>query len=261
MMGVQLLGVVDEGGGGDDPKPDPKPADPKPDPKPADPKPSDSEAKLLRELMEKKGALKDTNSELTQVKEQLAKFDGIDLEEVSALLKGRKDAETAELEKKGEWDRLKVDLVELHTTEKTTLQAQIDELAAKLLGSEQSINKLTVGSAFEASKYIAEELTLTPNKAKVIYGNHFDFEGNGIIGYDKPKGSADRTMLIDANGDPLSFDAAMTSIIAKDIDRDHLVRAKVKPGADSGNEDGDIIPTKVAAKGRGRISAALNASA
>jgi len=275
MMGVQVLGVGEEGGGGETPKPaeqeSPKPAEqetPKPadeDPKPAeqetpkaDPsKPSDNEAKLLREMMEKKGALKAANEELAQVKEQLGKFDGIDLEEVKTLLQSRKDAENQELEKKGEWDRLKANLIEQQTAEKTQLQTEIDQLKAELQGSGQMIDKLTIESAFEASRYIEDELTLTPRKAKIIYGSHFDFEGDKIIGYDKPKGATDRTMLIDSSGEALSFDAAMTNIIANDVDKDHLIRAKVKPGANSGTQDNPTPAAKPVMKGRDRISAAL----
>lgn len=271
MMGVQLSIIDGDGGGGGDPAPeDPKPADdPKPtadpapaDPKPADPKPgvTDGEAKLLRELMDKKGALKETNSELAQVKEKLAQFDGVNLEEVKALLKAREDAETTKLEQKGEWDRLKANMVDQHGVEKTALQVKIDELQGELNGKDDSINKLTIGSAFDGSAFITDELTLTPNKAQIIYGGHFDFEDGKIVGYDKPKGSANRTMLIDASGESLAFDQAMTKIIGADVDKDRLVRAKIRPGANSGTDNSNLPAKKVTVTGATRISAALSAA-
>ncbi len=270
MMGVQFMAVDGDGGGSDNPNTDnpntdnPNTDNPNTDtdnPKPNtnNPKPTDAEARLLRELMDKKGALKRTNGELAEAKQQLAKFDKYNLEEIDALLKEREDAEVSKLEQKGEWERLKEKLLEQQSAEKATSDAKIAELEQRLANKELSINNLAMGSAFDTSDFIANELTLTPNKAKIIYGSHFDFEGDKIVGYDKPKGSSERTMLIDASGEPLSFDAAMTKIIEGDVDKDHLIRAKFKPGADSGTDNGDIPPNKPKVKGRSRISAALNA--
>ena len=219
---------------------------------------SDSEAKLLRELMEKKTSLKDTKDQLAQVKEQLKQFDGINLDEVKALLKDRKESEERQLEAKGEWDRLKTNLVEQHQAEKTALEAQLADLRKELEARDGSINGLTIGSAFSASKFIADELTLTPSKAQIVYGSHFEYQDGKIVGYDKPKGAANRTQLIDATGEPLAFEAAIAKIVELDQDKEYLIRSKAKPGANSGAVD-DAAARRPAdnLSGLSRISAAL----
>lgn len=266
MLGIAMFGVDGGEGGGAGGSDDPgegNPGDKKPDvidpPNPADKdKPSDKEAALLKELMEKKTSLKDAKSQLEQLKEKLNQFDGINVDEVKTLLKERQEAETKELEKKGEWDRLKANLVEQYEAAKAALEGRINELQAELANKDSSINGLTVGSAFSASKFIAEEMTLTPAKAQIIYGPHFEFVDGKMVGYDKPKGSASRTQLIDAQGEPLSFEAALMKLVDLDVDKDHLIRSKAKPGANSGGDDksaGDIGSKTVF--GTSRISAAL----
>lgn len=269
LMGIQFMAVEDEGGGPADPpadntppadggKQDDKPKDDPKDDKPKDGKLSDTEANLLRELMEKKTALKDTGAKLANLEAELAKYSGINLEEVQALLQERKDAETQKLEQKGEWERLKQNLVDQHNSELTTLKGQIEALNQQLANKEGSINQLTIGSAFSMSSFIADDLTLTPAKAQIIYGSHFDYEDGKIVGYDKPRGSANRTMLIDSQGEPLAFDQAMKKVIESDPDKDRLIRAKARPGANSRTEDTPPKQGKVEVKGQSRITAALN---
>ena len=277
LMGVQLMSVVPEGPGGqgeadkpsggeqqgDDSKDangdDNKDIDvPNKDKEKGESKLSDGEAKLLQELMEKKNSLKSTAAELAQVKEQLKQFEGVNLDEVKALLKERQESETKQLEAKGEWDRLKTNLVEQHTAEKAKLEEQIKTLSEALNGKDESIVELTIGSAFRGSNFIAEELTLTPSKAQIIYGSHFEYEGDKLVGYDKPRNSSERTMLIDASGEPLKFDAAIAKIIEMDSDKDRLMKAKVKSGANSGTAPTTGQPRPTESKGIGRIAGALN---
>lgn len=219
---------------------------------------SDNEAKLLQEVMDKKAALKDTKDQLAQVKAQLSQFDGINLEEIKTVLKEREESANKQLEAKGEWDRLKANLLEQHTTEKSSLAQQIEALKTELASKDGSIHGLTIGSAFSASKFIADELTLTPSKAQIVYGNHFEYQDGKIVGYDKPKGSAERTPLIGSNGDPLAFDQAIAKIIESDADKEYLLRSKVRPGASSGTADGVIKPGAKNVSGLSRISDALN---
>ena len=79
--------------------------------------PTDAEAKLLKEVMEKKEALKKVNAEKAELAEKLARFDGVDLEAVKQLLAEKQERENAELERKGEWDRLKAQMAEQHKKE------------------------------------------------------------------------------------------------------------------------------------------------
>lgn len=263
MFGLSVFSIVDgeQAGAGDVPKEvkteNVEAEDVKPKIEDKDKGLSDSGAKLLRELMEKKSSLKEVKDQLADTKLQLSQFDGINVDEIKAILKEREESNLKELEAKGEWDRLKANLLEQHTTERTSLEDRIKELQSSLQSKDSSIHGLTIGSAFSASRYIADELTLTPSKAQIIYGSHFEYQDGKIVGYDKPKGSGERTQLIGSDGEPLMFDQAVARIIESDEDKDHLLRSKTKPGANSGTVDEAVRP-KNTLSGISRISAALS---
>lgn len=194
---------------------------------------SDEEARLLKENMKKKEQLDKATQQLKQVQDQLKAFDGIDPVAVKKLLTEQKTAEEKALEAKGDWERLKTRMAEEHGKEVTTLQEQIKALSGELNNTKGTINELTIGTRFSQSQFIAEELTLTPAKARVIYGDHFELEEGKMVAYDKPRGSANRTALVDQYGNAVGFDEALKKIVEADPEKDHLLKSKVKPGAGS----------------------------
>lgn len=221
------------GGDGDSPAGDPPADPPKPDDKGGSRKVSDEEARLLKENMKKKEALDRANAELKKAQEALKKFDGIDAEAVRKLLNDQRTAEEKALEAKGDWDRLKTRMAEEHGKEVQTLQQQIQDLTEKLTSTQGTIKDLSIGTQFSQSKFIAEELTLTPAKARVIYGDYFDVEEGKVVGYDKPRGSTNRTAIVDQYGNSVDFEAALRKIVEADPEKDHLLKSKMKTGAGS----------------------------
>lgn len=196
-------------------------------------KPTDDEAKLLKDVMKHKTRASELEAQLSQVNEKLKQFEGIDAAKVRALLAEQERLETERLEKAGEYDRLLKQMAERHTQEKTALQQEKEAEAREKAALQGQIAELTVGNSFASSKFVQEDLTLTPTKARVIYGSHFEFKDGQVVGYDKPAGAKDRTMLVSSTGEPLAFEDAMKRIIEADPDRDHLIRSKMKPGASS----------------------------
>jgi hypothetical protein len=196
-------------------------------------KPSDEEARLLKENMKKKEALDKANAELKKTQDALKAFEGIDPEAVRKLLADQKSAEEKALEAKGDWDRLKGRMAEEHGKEIKTLQDQIAALTGKLNSTEGTIKDLSIGTQFSQSKFISEELTLTPAKTRVIYGDYFDVEEGKVVGYDKPRGAASRTAIVDQYGNTVDFESALRKIIEADPEKDHLLKSKMKPGAGS----------------------------
>lgn len=194
---------------------------------------SDEEARLLKENMKKKEQLDKANQQLKQIQDQLKAFDGIDPAAVKKMLAEQKTAEEKALEAKGDWERLKARMAEEHGKEVNTLQEQIKALSEQLGSTKGTINELTIGTQFSQSKFISDELTLTPAKARVIYGEHFDIEEGKLVAYDKPRGSANRTALVDQYGNAVGFDDALKKIIDADPEKDHLLKSKLKPGAGS----------------------------
>lgn len=190
----------------------------------------DDAAKLLREVMK----LKERAKEAEAAKKALEdKYGSIDLEAAKEALKRAEEAEEKELERKGEYERLlekqrlKAEaLVEAERERVKSLQSELEKAA-------QAVNELSLSNAFANSKFIQEKLALTPNKTKALYASHFEIEEGRLVAYDKPKGAADRTPLIDGKGTSMSFDEAMEEIINGDPDKEYLLKADLKAGAGS----------------------------
>lgn len=199
---------------------------------------SDTEAQLLKDMMKHKDASKAAQAEAADLKAKLARFDGIDPDAVRALLAEKSAAEEKALEAKGEWERLKERMAEAHKSEVKTIQQQLADLQGQLSARESQINELTVGTQFGQSKFITEELTLTPAKTRVVFGNHFELVDGVVTAFDKPKGAANRTPLVDSTGAPLDFDNALRKIVEADPDKDHLLKSKARSGSGSANQPG-----------------------
>lgn len=194
---------------------------------------SDGDAKILRDLMKHKGRARELEGELGTLREQLAKFDGMDPQKMRDLLKKEEEAERAAAEARGEYDRLIKQMGERHLSERQLLEQRTEELARSNSTLVQQIAELTVGQAFGTSQFVAKDLTLTPTKARVIYGSHFEFKDGKVVGFDKPAGASERTVLVDSTGEALSFDEALRVLVNKDPERDHMLRTSAKSGAGS----------------------------
>ncbi len=226
-------------------------------------KPTDAEAKLLKEVMDKKSKIKAQESTINELQSKLKEFDGIDLQSVRELLSAKKDEETRKLEEKGQWDSLKKQMVEEFGKEKGTLIADLEQTRGEVNSLKGLIAELTVGNAFTASQFIKEDMTMPVSKARVLYGTHFEFKDGVVVAYDKPAGSAERNILVDAKGDPLSFEAAIKKIVEADPDKDQLLKSKIKPGAGSKTTSKAAAPAEKLEQPTGvsRISAAISKGA
>src|SRR3569832_1505251 len=197
------------------------------------PKLSDAEAKLLKENMQKKEALQKASDELKKAQSALKAFEGIDPVKVRELMDAQKKAEEAQLEARGEWDRLKQRMAEEHSNQIQSKDTMIAQLQAALAAKDSTINELSIGQQFAQSEFIKEETTIPPSKARKLFGEHFDVVEGKLVPYDKPRGEASRTALVDQYGNAVPFEEAMRKIVQADPDRDSLLRSKVTPGAGS----------------------------
>ena len=223
---------------------------------------TDKERELLRESMTRKEKIKELEAKLGEAANNLKIWEGLDPADVKKLVQERKESEMKALEKKGEFDKIRQQMLEAHETEKKTLKDQIDALNQKVNVNLQAIDQLTVGQAFSTSRFISDELVLTPTKARTVYGGHFERDESGVVvAYDKPAGSPNRAPLVDGQGNPLPFDLALQKIVEADPDRDALLKAKIKPGAGSGTTGAkkQSDDSKEAPAGVSRIADALRA--
>ncbi|BBI61682.1 DUF6651 domain-containing protein [Vreelandella sulfidaeris] len=225
-------------------------------PKEGGEKPTDREAELLKETMKRKERIKELET-------QLQAFGEVTPDQIKTLLEAEnaRKAEAAQrekddLEKRGEWDRLKDMMATEHQTVLSAKDTEIAELREANAAMVKSLEDMTVGADFGNSKFISEELLLTSSKARVIYGSHFEVKDGKVVGYDKPAGAKERTMLVDGNGSPMSFDTALRKLVDADPERDSLIRSKAKPGTGSAKPEAGA-PEKTVSPGVGRISAGL----
>lgn len=216
--------------------------------------------KLLRETMDRKAKLKEREEELARQAAELKRFEGIDPDAVKKLLEEKKTAEQIEAEKRGEFDRVKQMMADDHAKQTKALQDRIDALTAEHSVKDKTIDKLTLGNDFATSEFITKELVLSPDKTRVIYGDHFEVKDGKTIAYDKPKSAKDRTELTGADGKPLNFEDAIKHIVNLDPDKDRMLKSKIAPGSGSSTTTGTVEKKADEVKGVygvGRIAAAL----
>jgi hypothetical protein len=159
--------------------------------------------------------------------------DGLD--GFQAKLESLKAEEDKKAAAAGEFDALKQRLVGEHTKATTRLKGELEgkigELSSQLEKSAAQVRKLLVSSAFASSPWRNENLTLGAGAAERLYGSAFKVEERDgepvVVAY---KGVEP---LLDAEGNPLSFDAALREIVEADPDHKGFLKAKAKPGAGS----------------------------
>ena len=195
--------------------------------------PTDEEARLLKENMKKKEENQRLAAEAAALQEKLKQFEGIDAAAVRKMLEEKTKQEEDALAAKGDWERLKTRMAEEHGKEVKTLQEKLQAAMDGQSNLAKVIDDLSIGGQFGQSQFITAETVYTPSKARTIYGAHFDLVDGEVVGYDKPKGAANRTAIVDAYGNPVSFDAALRKIVESDPEKDQVLRSKVKAGAGS----------------------------
>ena len=236
-----LMFAGSDGDGGNEGDGNPTPTPP-PDPKPEQHSPTDEEAKLIKEVMEKKARLKEQDQKIEQLEGALKKFEDIGGFEVfQKLVNEKAEAEKKSLEEKGEWAKLREQMASEHEKAVAGMKSEIEELK-KTIGIERGkIAEMTVGSAFNNSQFLRDKTILPPSKARTVYGDYFDISESGeLVAFDKPRGSEGRVALVDQSGNGVNFETAIERIISADPDHESLLRAVEKKGAGSGTSGGRV---------------------
>ena len=197
---------------------------------------SDSEAKLLKEVMEKKALIKEQGEKLAKLEETMKTLNDLGgLDAFKTIIEKQKADDKKKLEEKGEWDKLKAQMAEDHLKATEGFKTQISQLQSELAKEKGKINELTIGNAFANSSFLKDKTILTSNKARKLYSDYFDIDADtgSIVAFDKPQGAKDRTRLVDQLGNGLSFENAIEKIVMADPDHEFLLRAKGSAGSGS----------------------------
>ena len=210
--------------------------------------------------MKRKQTIKDQEATIADLKASAAQWDGLDVDQVKGLVEASKAAATKELEDKGEFEAIRKQMVEEHSKDMRSAGEKLTASEGVISKLNAHIDELTIGSAFSGSNFISEELTLPKSKARTVYGPHFEVDSKGVLtGYDKPAGAEGRAPIVDASGEPKSFEQAIADIVNADPDKESLIKSKLKPGAGSDSKaSGKPSVRKTAKTGISRISAGIN---
>lgn len=216
---------------------------------------------LLGEVMKKKTKLSDNERTLKEYGD-ISPAKARELLEIERKAEAsRIDAERAAAEKAGDFERVKEMMADQHRLEVEALNARLNGTQTRESELVTTINELTVGNSFSGSIFIRDNLTLSSAKTRVLYGDHFDTEGGKVTAYDKPRGAANRTALVDSHGNPLDFEASIERIILGDPDKDSILKSKMRKGAGSRHQNLDTDEIKKSGDdelyGASRISATI----
>jgi hypothetical protein len=221
-----------------------------------------AEAKLKADLQARDSQLAELNKTLESLQSGLSStLKELGVESVEQLEQARADRERQDLERKGEYDRIVEQMktrAEAATTELTT---EVGTLKEQLAAANAQLEELTIGRSFSDSEFISKESAIPLSIARNLFLGHFERSDSGVVAYDKPAGAADRTPLVDAEGKPLSFDAAIGELYAKHPESKSLLKSKMKPGPGSRTTEDLKTPDldKQEVRGHSRILGALNA--
>jgi len=221
-------------------------------------KPTDREAQLLKETMKWKEKFR--TLELTHADIQ-TQYDGIDPVTARKLADDAKERERTDLEKKGEYDRI---VQQMRTENAKLIETKVGELTTTqqaLQAALSQVESLTVGEQFRKSEFISKSSALPATIAQKEFGTYFEFENGQMVPYDKPRGAAERTVMVDANGTPKTFEQAIAELHMAHPDHKSLVRTTLKAGAASKSEIG-LNPAEkgvTQVRGLGKIEQGLNA--
>ena len=226
----------------------------------------DEKAALVKEVMQKKERAEKAEAARLATLEKIAKAFGVKPEEVESHIAKLEADEEKKLAAAGDFEKLKERLIEQHQAAlkatKDELNGKLGDTTKKLSEAQKQIRTLMVTNQFANSKFLQENILLTPAKAERLFGDHFKVEeGEGGILVTNAY-TSDGKPLLDKDGKKLPFDEALKEIVDADPDRDTLYRAKGKGGAGSGilGSGKAELPEKDAARGRDRIKAALAAA-
>lgn len=224
--------------------------------------PSDSEAALIKDMMKWKEKAREAERKAEELNTTVASisatFGDLKLDDVKALIEAQKDQERKKLEEKGEYDRIIQQVKEENEKAVVAKGEEVSTLQQQLNTLQGQIVEMTIGDSFSNSAFIGENSVLPPSIARKEFGTNFELVDGKIVGYDKPKGTAERTVIVNAQGDPKSFEEVIAQLYENHPDKKYLLKSKKKPGAASSTStDSGLKPQAEKLYGIDRIAAGL----
>ncbi len=149
---------------------------------------------------------RDNVRDLTRrIKDQSEKFAGIDLDEVEAMKQSQRDADEAQAERKGEWDKLKDQMRTQHVEQMSKKDDEISRHKTEL--ERHLIDAQATGAINEADGNV---MLLLPHVKSLVKLNEEDGQFKAQVV------DAAGTPRVDADGNPFSIKALVSEMRTQD---------------------------------------------
>lgn len=192
-------------------------------------------ASTVKTITRLNGEAKQHREAKEQALEQLKAFEGLDPAAARKALETVGNLDSKQLIDAGEVERVKAEA-------KTAFQQQLEQLEAKYKpvveerdGLAAKLTDMTIGYAFNGSKFIAENLAVPAPMVRATFGNHFKVEDGRVVGYDA---NGQRIFSRQNPGEIADLDEALSTIVASYPFRDQIVKGSGASGGGAGGSGG-----------------------
>ncbi len=181
------------------------------------------------------GEAKDNRIRAEKAEASLKEFEGLDAKAARTALDTVKDLKDGDLLKKGEVERVRLEI-------SNTFQKQIDDLKAENGTLSGTIDSMSIGGHFKDSKWIADNIAVPRGMLQATFGKNFKREGDQIVAYDD---AGNKIFSPTRGGELANFDEAMQKLVDGYADKDAILKGGNHRGTGNGGGGG--------ANGGGRI--------
>lgn len=167
------------------------------------------------------------------LKEQLAVFDGLDVEAARTAMDTLKKVDLSKMVGLDKVDEVRGAVAKEYETRMTAAQtahqAALAEAKAQNEKLTGTLNSELIGGGFLRSEYIAKNLAIPADMVQARFGSHFKLDDAGkIVAHDA---SGNLIWSRARPGEAASFDEAIGELVAQYPQRDHILKASGATGS------------------------------
>lgn len=176
-----------------------------------------------------------------QLEEEKAKYDGVDLEELNNWKKEREEAEKRKMEEKGEFSKMREQLIELHKSDLAKVQSAVVEKETRISTLESELNKTILANEVSNAAAVAKAWNPRLVEMVVMQNARIDILENGqrVVRVLDPDGS----IKIDVkSGQPMTIPQYIERMKNSDEYASLFAGARVGGSSNSSNTfNGNVI--------------------
>lgn len=168
------------------------------------------------------GGLKDESigrrKELSELKDQLKQYEGIDVNQAREALEKVKKIGDKELIDAGKVDEVRAEM-------KSNYEALLEAEKQKASQLENQMKSYVVGQSFADSKFISDKLNIPLDMVRTHFGGNFAVDGNNrVVGLRDAKDPNSVIYSASNPSEPASFDEVLASLVNNYEHRDQILK-------------------------------------